>query len=485
MPLLPYLVTSPDGALLVEGADVVIYEKGSIVYVDPTNTSLIAALNKGTISALPIPPPAPSSFASPAPLPNAGLGPEGPPGPIGAPGPATPGPTGPAGPPGPPGPGGTGPAGPPGPTGADSSVPGPTGPAGLTGPSGPTGSTGPTGPAGPAGASTPANLVTYTDTAPLLGAINVQDAIDALKSSGPLTASQYTNVSKAGNDTTGDGSSERPFLTVAKSLSVITDASPTKRYGITVGPGNFAEDFSLKANVSVIGVNPIVTQLSGNVDLNDPSWAVAGDHQSGFDSLTLSGPAPLFDFTLNGGSPAGKLFFYDTRVSNLLTVTASSNSNQLNLHNSLLLGGLTQNAGNVTLQCSSLIGGSPINVNSLPGIQTRFTAYSGSAGGAFNATWTAPLTLNNMIITLLSFVMTAPMVLTGAQCSVQATSESVPQNVTLLQNAGFVNLTNAPAVGYIPAMANVWVVPAPLTVQQAIDRMSGLLKTLNNSNPIP
>ena len=40
-------------------------------------------------------------------------------------------------------------------------------------------------------------------------------------------------------------------------------------------------------------------------------------------------------------------------------------------------------------------------------------------------------------------------------------------------------------LSYTPTLSSDWVGTAPTTVQEALDRMSALLKTLNNGNPIP
>jgi hypothetical protein len=52
-------------------------------------------------------------------------------------------------------------------------------------------------------------------------------------------ATQIVYVNKAGNDATADGSECDPFLTVTAAMASITDASPTKRYAISIGPGNY------------------------------------------------------------------------------------------------------------------------------------------------------------------------------------------------------------------------------------------------------
>jgi pectin methylesterase-like acyl-CoA thioesterase len=89
----------------------------------------------------------------------------------------------------------------------------------------------------------------------------------------PPIATQIVYVNKAGNDATADGSECNPFLTVTAAMASILDASPTKRYAISIGPGNYAEPLiHLKANVQLIGTSTLLTRLSIPFDINDPSW---------------------------------------------------------------------------------------------------------------------------------------------------------------------------------------------------------------------
>jgi len=105
-----------------------------------------------------------------------------------------------------------------------------------------------------------------------------------------LSSARMVYVSKGGNDNTGDGTMNSPFATIPKAMTSIVDAAPTNRYSIMVGPGDYIESLSLKANVMVIGVNPIVVHIGSSesfIDIDDPTWSVSGDHRSGFERVSL------------------------------------------------------------------------------------------------------------------------------------------------------------------------------------------------------
>ena len=107
-------------------------------------------------------------------------------------------------------------------------------------------------------------------------------------------------VSQGGSDITGNGTINNPFATMPRAMTSIVDATPTKRYSIMVGPGNYIESFSLKANVIVIGVDPLLVRIgseSSSIDINDPTWSVSGDNRSGFKEITMVASTLAFDFT--------------------------------------------------------------------------------------------------------------------------------------------------------------------------------------------
>lgn len=359
---------------------------------------------------------------------------------------------------------------PPGPPGA----PGTPGTIGEPGPAGPPGPVGPPGPEGPE-----CNL--------------------------PFTASRIVYVSLGGDDITGDGSECAPYLTINKALSVITDASITKRYEINIGPGTYTEPtIHLKANVQLVGASTLLTRINSSVDINDPSWTgtVFDDYRSGFVNLTLL-QQMNFDFAAVN-SFGGKLFFVSVNTNSTFVpvFTAISTSvNQVNIRNSMLANGYTQNGINMTL-FSSFVSGGNITINT----QTLSDTQVHLVGGGISSVSGAPPSGNIIINSaagdiplapckLLSFAISGDNAGTGGNLIVNnagpslvidATSDSIPvlSKLSLTGNTVLRRLNDANGLAYTPALPVIWAAPPPTTVQEALDRMASLLFTLNG-NPIP
>lgn len=93
-----------------------------------------------------------------------------------------------------------------------------------------------------------------------------------------VTAALY--VDKGGNDSTGDGTPNKPFLTIGRATDAVLalgDQSASKIYGIFVGPGTYVEDVELPAFCCLMGTCQVVefseTIISGNIQL-DGTWGV-------------------------------------------------------------------------------------------------------------------------------------------------------------------------------------------------------------------
>lgn len=69
----------------------------------------------------------------------------------------------------------------------------------------------------------------------------------------------YLYVGKNGNDTTGDGSANSPYLTVTKAESVATSGTT-----VFVFPGSYSENITFKANVNLTSPIALSTYITGN-----------------------------------------------------------------------------------------------------------------------------------------------------------------------------------------------------------------------------
>lgn len=288
---------------------------------------------------------------------------------------------------------------------------------------------------------------------------NVQSAIEEAKSfiTTP-TLDQDVYVTKQGNDTTGNGSIGLPYLTIAKAYTSITDSSPTKRYCIIVGPGDYAENLTIKANVFLRGSTPISTRITGStININEATWNnSSNDNRSGFQDVSINNVA-TWDFTAQAGNTQGKLYFWNIRTGAAWTTTGLNAINQLIIQDSEMFGtttfiGMTVFALSTAWQSGDIV----VNSSAATGIPCVFTADGGMASGNITATWTSnsgvTLNLAGMSVTT-STILTA----TGTSCIINASSGSIPipANRTFTSGATLVRVNDDYATGLISATTNV------------------------------
>ena len=121
-------------------------------------------------------------------------------------------------------------------------------------------------------------------------------------------------VAKNGNDTTGDGSSGKPYLTITKALTEITTAGQT----ILVAPGTYTETLTFTQNdTAIIGQQGsggqqevIITQTNTNVvDFGTTSRCVVGTC-----NIQLTAAASTIYAVIIGASGSGKIRFCRTET---------------------------------------------------------------------------------------------------------------------------------------------------------------------------
>ena len=366
-----------------------------------------------------------------------------------------------------------GPPGPTGPTGAT----GATGPIGLQGPTGATGAIGPSGPQGPTGAQGPPG----------------QGGCDE-----PTTQTRVVFVTKAGDDATADGTVCHPFLTITAAMASITDAiSPfpdpnnvTKRYVISIGPGQYIESqVHLKANVQLVGTSSLLTRLAIPFDINDPSWTdlnFSKDPRSGFVDVSLLSPPLDFNFQVPQ-SVSGKLFFRNVSITPTPVFTALATSvNQVNISDSQLSSGYTQNGINMSM-FGSFVSAGNITINSQISTDTQVNLVGGGINGNIIVNVQSghipidPLNLTSFAITennFNPFPNSGALIVNGVDnviTLVRATADSIPirQRLTLIGTAtSLVRVNDAFGSAYTPTNPADWTAPPPTTVQEALDRIA-------------
>lgn len=78
----------------------------------------------------------------------------------------------------------------------------------------------------------------------------------------PIVCYTKVHVGKSGSDTIGDGTLHSPYLTIAKAISTITDASYSNPYAITICTGFFSEPLlTLTTGISLIALSDETTAI--------------------------------------------------------------------------------------------------------------------------------------------------------------------------------------------------------------------------------
>lgn len=280
-------------------------------------------------------------------------------------------------------------------------------------------------------------------------------------------------VRQGGNNIIGDGTVNNPFQNVIVAMETITNAAYAFRYLIDIGPGIWEDNFTWKAWVFMRGAGMNATILSGNIDIDDPSWSDPGDfndEEAGAQMITFNGNLDL-NFH-NPSSPYGKIFFTSCVVL-VATVTAFNSVNRFTA-TGCIMGTLDTNGGQLYLsECNFQTGSITFFTSSINGTLDL-------VGGGYLGFLIIDGSLGSRIVRVHNCDF-ASLTLTGASASLTATSSSLPtkNNITVSGGATLTRLSDAYGLGYTPTVPSNWAVTVPTTTQSALDRMSSLLVILN------
>ncbi|HWQ42700.1 MAG TPA: hypothetical protein VN456_11795 [Desulfosporosinus sp.] len=305
------------------------------------------------------------------------------------------------------------------------------------------------------------------------GAPGQVEVIDPGEAPKVLSSSRMVYVSKSGDDIIGDGTINAPFATIPKAMNSIVDAAPSRRYSIMVGPGHYIENISLKANVMVIGVNPIVVHIGSDesfIDINEPTWSVDGDNRSGFEKVALVASTLTFDFTVQS-SVEGKLYFQNVRCNETPFFTAFSSINQAIIQNCMFFSGYTQTGMLIVLSNTDFVAGGLITVNSSALGDTTVLATGGGSDGSFMSTYTSGTAIS---ISLIGFTILGTLSASGS-CNVRAAANSIPAGISFTEGASLTFINDAHSLAYTPANPAHWST-VPATVQEALDQLAIRMK---------
>jgi hypothetical protein len=132
------------------------------------------------------------------------------------------------------------------------------------------------------------------------------------------TQAQTRYVDKGGNDATGDGSFDNPFLTIQAAITSITDATVTKPYTVSVAAGVYTTSFLLAPYIYVVGANQLACILNPVTANWITAAFAAGTQDTGISNFTLQS-ALTIDFSLVASAGAATC-----KLTQLLLSTGSS-----------------------------------------------------------------------------------------------------------------------------------------------------------------
>ncbi len=262
-----------------------------------------------------------------------------------------------------------------------------------------------------------------------------------------------------------------PFLTVQHGIDVaytaVTDV--TTRPCVYVMPGTYTENCVLKANILVRGLSYNSSRIIGNWTI-DNTFTPAGDWRSGFADIGIFGTL-IVDF-LAVGSPEGKLFVWNSRLSGGTTLIANNNPiNQFLMFGGEIFGGYTQTGLNGAL-FNVIMQSGAITLNAQAGQSPSFRQVAGVRQN----------TQINAVIGLFSAVFQgtvnqgSTLTINGTNATVVASSNALPL-INLITYAGgatpaqITRLNDVFGEAYTPAVPANWT-PVPTTAQEALDQIA-------------
>lgn len=251
-------------------------------------------------------------------------------------------------------------------------------------------------------------------------------------------------VSKNGNDSTGDGSINKPFLTLTAAQNAITDNSPTKRYAIMVSPGTYTESgsFGIKRDVFIIGAGINATRIGATTITMNADFNQSGspDDRSGFMNCGLLNNCDFNWLTVN--SAAGKLYFTNVSFSGNLSVYGGTNAiAQAQMHSCLVFGSFTNSGINLGVGTNNIFFGS-ITMTQHPngGMATICSFTGGAVSGAVTLNTTVSDFNRRCSLFARSFYMGGGLTINGPSSYADATADSLNGSPTVTNSGTLVNL---------------------------------------------
>lgn len=255
------------------------------------------------------------------------------------------------------------------------------------------------------------------------------------------TYTQTVYVQKNTPTLTPDGSMENPYVSIHDAMASITDASPSKRYLISIASGTYTESLlHVKANVFLVGQSKFTVRLNIPWDLNDSSWynpSASTDDRSGFQDVSLVGSSNTANFSTQS-SGAGKFYLQDVRINNVFTCVAFGPITQLSLDDTLFFGDVYITGVNTLFDGAYFVNGRNLIFSSTPASLTLLNGNGGSSDGDVKFLYTTGD--QDIQAVFANFALTGSLTLDGAGTTLFTNNAALPPpgTITITNNASLV-----------------------------------------------
>lgn len=253
-------------------------------------------------------------------------------------------------------------------------------------------------------------------------------------------ASFMINVAKGGSDTTGNGTDEKPYLTIAKAMSVAATL-PTgplpDTFGlfaqIYVGSGTYTENVVLTPWTALIAqdLSSITVAIDGTLSLS-ASWATAAPGITGVALSVVAGFTITGDATFTPpGAVGAEVFFYTNAIAGNLIVTGNTNAaTNVGIYSSVVDSSVFVSG---SLFFSTLC---QLGTVSIASTVASSALWQSTGDQLFGGTISADSTAGNTVtVALTASQGNEALTLTGAGTTYTATAGGIPSTVTLAGGA--------------------------------------------------
>lgn len=326
------------------------------------------------------------------------------------------------------------------------------------------------------------SAATATEVGYLSGVTSgIQAQLDAKPTPEAPTVNCFVYVSQQGNDTTGDGTYNKPFATVTKANSIITDAATGKRYGIHIRGTITETNIYLKPFVWLYGDtwgSSRINATGGNVTL-DPTAFASGNSRCGITNVYLTGSTGInLDFVAAGAAGSHVVEMDHLGINGSVTINPNNQNQYFQwMGGGMLFGNLTIHGALGFFDGLSVFGNTTVDQLPAPastgGVNFKNAFFAGNFTHSSTGSFTNPVQLTYSYIGGTLSVSGSSCVFSGDAVSIPAASQ-----ITLSSGGSITRTTEIATSKYAPTTASDWNT-VPTQGQQALDTLatSGVAKS--------